>query len=277
MNVLLQELQEIEEDNKNQISEIIKQKKNAIKTLEYDEAEDLDNLIKEIKQQESEEKTKKILNYFEKEVENIRERSDNNAIALKLQNRQNEEKIRKMISISYQKLQKKHRIEISSLELEYEKQKTIESSRKVTKALNLLSQSQNEAMLGNYSRARELKAESENVTNSEIQKRLEILEQNYQNNLNKILDSSQKDLISLSAKLNDMLSQSKEQIGNQIEEEEKLFQNRILFFLQKMIQFAEQKCNIKDRSVLEVQFKERLEQTLQKLGLPPTISTQEKR
>ena len=268
MNLLIKELQEIEDKNQAQIYEITLQKRKSIKIYDYDEAENCDNLISEIRSQENEIKKQKIYNYFETEIQNIYNRSKNMITSLKLQNRQNEQKIRNSISNTYHRMQKKHKTDIANAEAEYEKQKQIQASRPVAESTFLLNQSQKEAFQGNYNEARRLKLESENAAVVEVKKRLEALEQNYQLNIKKILDTTKIELNELSQKLNELLNESQKQSEKQIQEEESHLENRFIEHLQETAKFIFQKCKQDDQQLIYMELREIMEKTLTNIGIP---------
>ena len=268
MNELISILQEIEEQNKFQIQQIMLQKKRAIKTYEYDEAEQCDKMVQEIKNQENSIKKDKIYQYFENEIYNINSRSKNSVFTYRDQLRQNEEQIREMISKSYHSMQKKHREEIAQLEADFKRQKELESIRSVPESVKMLELSQKEAFIGNYQRARELKAQGEELAKKERQSRLEAVEKNYQQNLQKLFDSTKADLMNLSQKLNDLLEQTKQKSEMQIHEEENLLQTRFYSHLQQTILFLTQNCEIENKELMQQELSQILQNTLTQLGIP---------
>ena len=268
MDELSNILQQIDDENKERISDILSKRKQAILRYDYSEAENLEFQLKEIKISQNELKKQQIIDCFEPEIQKITDRSKKSVISMKIQNRINEEKIRESISKHYHEMQARHKSEMSCFESEYKKQREIEAKRPVPESFELLEQSQKEAFNSNYAKARELKDESVEVRRREIEKRIKAVDEKYEEGMKKIMNKCKSEIEKLTVKLTQQIEANRALLEEQIKEEEKQRKPRYINLLQSFSMILSKECNNLDISSVQQDLREMLERKLESIGEP---------
>ena len=266
MDELSNILQQIENENKEKISDILSKRKQAIMNYDYSEAENYDFQLKKIKNSQNELKMHRIIECFEPEIQKISDRSKKSIISMKIQNRINEEKIRESISKHYHEMQARHKSELSCFESECKKQRENEAKRPVPKSVELLEQSQKEAFNGNYSNARALKDESMEVARCEIEKRIKAVDEKYEEGIKKIMNKCKVEIGKLTTKLTQQIDANRKLLNEQIKEEEKQRQPRFINLLQNFSMIISKECNDFDVNSIQLNLREMLERKLTSIG-----------
>lgn len=187
------------------ITALRNRRKKAIAVLDFEKAEQISEEIENEHHQALEETVARIREEFRNEIASLIERNFDQLEEKSQEKNRQEKIIRTRYHTIFKDLQKQHLLSLGQMENKYTENIAKENDRRVPEQFALLEQAKKAATAGQFREAIDLRNQARIVAQQDLEKRIHMLDEEFELNRERMLNSQREDLLKLTSRLQNEL------------------------------------------------------------------------